>query len=110
MSRECLMKRELYATIQRIVEGKEQEPANPPQSLLGSSRGATGKENHNGAGYKQGEGHESNDGDGEGNGVEGNGVEGNGVEGNGVEVNGGEGNGSEGEGSGGESEGNDGAK
>ena len=65
-----------------------------PILLLGSSWGATGKENHNGAGYKQGEDHESNDGDGEVNGVEG----------NGVEDYGGEGNGSEGEGSGGESD------
>ena len=73
------MKQELYAKIQRIVEGKEQEPANPPQLLLGSSQGAKGKESHNGAGF------------------------------NGGEDNGGEGNGGEDEGSGGEGEGNDGA-
>ena len=113
------MKRELYATIQHIVEGKEQEPANPPQLLLGSSLG----ESHNSVGFKQGECHEESNDYGEGNGGEGNcgernggegnggGGEGNGSEGNGGEGNGGEGNGGEGnggEGNGGEGEGNDG--
>ncbi|KAL5516980.1 hypothetical protein EMCRGX_G002442 [Ephydatia muelleri] len=65
----------LYAKIQRIVEGKEQEPANPPQLLLGSSRGEKGKEGHNSAGFKQGEGHEESNDDDDCNGGEGNGGE-----------------------------------
>ena len=67
------MKQELYAKIQRIVEGKEQEPANPPQLLFGSSQSEKDKESHNSAGFKQGEGHEESNDDGEGNGGEGNG-------------------------------------
>ena len=107
MRRECLMKQELYATIQCIVDGKEQEPANPPQLLLGSSQG----ESHNSVGFKQGECHEESNDYGEGNGGEGNGGEGNGGEGNGGEGNGGEGNGGEGnggEGNGGEGNGGEG--
>eukprot|EP00731_Ephydatia_muelleri_P002258 Em0001g2258a len=71
----------LYAKIQRIVEGKEQEPANPPQLLLGSSRGEKGKEGHNSAGFKQGEGHEESNDDDDCNGGEGNGGEGEGNDG-----------------------------
>ena len=85
ISREFRMKRELYAKIQRIVEGNEPESATPPQlPVLGAK------------GCMQGEGHEVNEGNGEGNGGEGNGGEGNGGEGNGGEGNGGEGNGGEG--------------
>ncbi|KAL5516102.1 hypothetical protein EMCRGX_G001373 [Ephydatia muelleri] len=84
MSREFRMKRELYAKVQRIVEGKEPEPASPPQLPVGSALGAKGN------------GGEGNGGD--GNGSEGNGSEGNGSEGNGSEGNGGEGNGGDGNG------------
>eukprot|EP00731_Ephydatia_muelleri_P002885 Em0001g2885a len=93
MSREFRMKRELYAKIQRIVEGKEPEPASPPQLPVGSALGAKGS--------TQAEGHEVNEGNGgegnvdEDNGSEGNGGEGNGSEGNGSEGNGGDGNGGE---------------
>ena len=77
------MKRALYAKIQHIVEGKEQEPPNPPQLLFGSSQGEKDKESHNSAGFKQGEGHEESNDDGEENDGEENGGEGNGGEGNG---------------------------
>ena len=108
MSREFRMKRELYAKIQRIVEGKEPEPASSPQLPVGSALGAKGSTGHevndgNGGDGNGGEGNggEGNGGDGngsEGNGSEGNGSEGNGGEGNGGEGNGGEGNGGEGNG------------
>ena len=78
MSREFRMKRELYAKIQRIVEGYEPEPASPPQLPVGSALGSKGS--------TQAEGHEVN---------EGNGGEGNVDEDNGGEDNGGDGNGGE---------------
>ena len=111
MSREFRMKRELYAKIQRIVEGKEPEPASPqlPVGYALGAKGSTQAEGHEVNEGNVGEGNVDKDNGGEGNGGEGNGGEGNGSEGNGGEGNGSEGNGGEGNGSEGNgSEGNGG--
>ena len=54
ISNEFLKKQQLYATIQRIVEGREQEPEIPPHKTVGSLGDSTHSEGQDVEGSTQG--------------------------------------------------------